>query len=68
MQYLEDKHMVHRDLAARNVLVKTPHHVKITDFGLSKILDVSQSVYLAEGGKVSVESLLTAFISIFHLR
>lgn len=48
--------MVHRDLAARNVLVKTPHHVKITDFGLSKILDASQSVYLAEGGKVRIDS------------
>lgn len=52
MQYLEEKHLVHRDLAARNVLVKTPNHVKITDFGLAKMLNNDQSVYFAEGGKV----------------
>ena len=38
MNYLEDRRLVHRDLAARNVLVKTPQHVKITDFGLAKLL------------------------------
>ena len=54
MRYLqEEKHLVHRDLAARNVLVKTPNHVKITDFGLAKILDVNNDIYHAEGGKVS---------------
>ncbi|XP_077974656.1 epidermal growth factor receptor-like isoform X3 [Styela clava] len=57
MQYLEEKHMVHRDLAARNVLVKTPHHVKITDFGLSKMLNATQSVYFAEGGKLPIKWL-----------
>ena len=55
MKYLEDeKHLVHRDLAARNVLVKTPNHVKITDFGLAKMLDVKEDIYYAEGGKVSL--------------
>ncbi len=53
MKYLEEeKHLVHRDLAARNVLVKTPNHVKITDFGLAKMLDVKEDIYYAEGGKV----------------
>uniref|UniRef100_A0A8B9ZLH1 Receptor protein-tyrosine kinase n=1 Tax=Anas platyrhynchos TaxID=8839 RepID=A0A8B9ZLH1_ANAPL len=32
MSYLEEVRLVHRDLAARNVLVKSPNHVKITDF------------------------------------
>jgi len=46
MRYLaEEKHLVHRDLAARNVLVKSPNHVRITDFGLAKLLDVNEDAY-----------------------
>uniref|UniRef100_A0A3Q2ZKP9 Receptor protein-tyrosine kinase n=1 Tax=Kryptolebias marmoratus TaxID=37003 RepID=A0A3Q2ZKP9_KRYMA len=63
MNYLEERHLVHRDLAARNVLVKTPHHVKITDFGLAKLLNADEKEYHADGGKVpikwmSLESIL----------
>ena len=39
MIYLRDMGIVHRDLAARNILVKSYDHIKITDFGLAKILD-----------------------------
>ena len=53
MAYLEEKRMVHRDLAARNVLVQSPHCVKITDFGLTRIIEVGESHYTAHGGKVS---------------
>jgi len=52
MLYLQEKHLVHRDLAARNVLVRTPNHVKITDFGLAKMLGIQEESYQAEGGKV----------------
>ena len=52
MSYLEEHHLVHRDLAARNVLVKTPQHVKITDFGLAKLLNSDEKEYHADGGKV----------------
>ena len=52
MAYLEEKRMVHRDLAARNVLVQSAHCVKITDFGLTRILEVGDSHYKAQGGKV----------------
>lgn len=52
MNYLEERHLVHRDLAARNVLVKTPQHVKITDFGLAKLLTADEKEYHADGGKV----------------
>ena len=51
-EYLAEKQYVHRDLAARNVLVKTPQHVKITDFGLAKLLNADEKVYHADGGKV----------------
>ena len=52
MEYLEEKRMVHRDLAARNVLVQNAYCVKITDFGLTRLLDVGESHYKAQGGKV----------------
>lgn len=54
MAYLEEKRMVHRDLAARNVLVQSAHCVKITDFGLTRIIEIGQSHYKAQGGKVPV--------------
>uniref|UniRef100_A0A671V8E0 Receptor protein-tyrosine kinase n=1 Tax=Sparus aurata TaxID=8175 RepID=A0A671V8E0_SPAAU len=45
MMYLEERRLVHRDLAARNVLVKSPNHIKITDFGLARLLDVNEKEY-----------------------
>merc|ERR1719450_1187542 len=57
MTYLEEKRLVHRDLAARNVLVQTPSCVKITDFGLAKILDTNVDEYKATGGKMPIKWL-----------
>ncbi|KAJ8272944.1 hypothetical protein GJAV_G00095330 [Gymnothorax javanicus] len=64
MNYLEERHLVHRDLAARNVLVKTPQHVKITDFGLAKLLGADEKEYHADGGKVPIKWM--ALESILH--
>lgn len=63
MNYLEERHLVHRDLAARNVLVKTPHHVKITDFGLAKLLNADEKEYHADGGKVGFRSVLCHIVA-----
>lgn len=57
MAHLEDKRLVHRDLAARNVLVQTPNCVKITDFGLAKLLDINEDEYKAAGGKMPIKWL-----------
>lgn len=57
MAYLEEKRLVHRDLAARNVLVQTPACVKITDFGLAKLLDINEEEYKAAGGKMPIKWL-----------
>uniref|UniRef100_A0A8D9BMT9 Receptor protein-tyrosine kinase n=1 Tax=Cacopsylla melanoneura TaxID=428564 RepID=A0A8D9BMT9_9HEMI len=57
MTYLEEKRLVHRDLAARNVLVQTPNCVKITDFGLAKLLDINEDEYKADGGKMPIKWL-----------
>ncbi|XP_053177914.1 megakaryocyte-associated tyrosine-protein kinase [Scomber japonicus] len=46
MEYLESKKLVHRDLAARNVLVSDDSVAKVSDFGLTKDLKVSDSVKL----------------------
>ncbi|XP_036420708.1 receptor tyrosine-protein kinase erbB-4-like isoform X1 [Colossoma macropomum] len=55
MMYLEEKRLVHRDLAARNVLVKSPNHIKITDFGLARLLDTNEKEYNADGGKMPIK-------------
>lgn len=66
MNYLEERHLVHRDLAARNVLVKTPQHVKITDFGLAKLLSADEKEYHADGGKVSACSADSWLLNTLH--
>ncbi|XP_057188300.1 receptor tyrosine-protein kinase erbB-4-like isoform X2 [Triplophysa rosa] len=55
MMYLEERRLVHRDLAARNVLVKSPNHIKITDFGLARLLDTDEKEYNADGGKMPIK-------------
>ncbi|KAK1788685.1 hypothetical protein P4O66_002505 [Electrophorus voltai] len=55
LMYLEERRLVHRDLAARNVLVKSPNHIKITDFGLARLLDGDEKEYNADGGKMPIK-------------
>ncbi|CAH8648992.1 unnamed protein product [Schistosoma mattheei] len=45
MSYLEECGLVHRDLAARNVLVFSKDIVKISDFGMSRALQLGKSYY-----------------------
>ncbi|XP_034767778.2 tyrosine-protein kinase JAK2-like [Acipenser ruthenus] len=45
MEYLQMMRHVHRDLAARNILVASDTLVKISDFGLTKILQVDKEYY-----------------------
>lgn len=72
MSYLEEVRLVHRDLAARNVLVKNPNHVKITDFGLARLLDIDETEYHADGGKVRWDcgccSISTGNTLSYHLK
>jgi hypothetical protein len=57
MAHLESKLIVHRDLAARNVLVQNMKQVKITDFGLAKLLDYREDQFYSSGGKMPIKWL-----------
>ena len=39
IEFLHKKNMIYRDLKPENILLDEKGHVKLTDFGLSKILD-----------------------------
>uniref|UniRef100_A0A8C7M355 Ephrin type-A receptor 7 n=1 Tax=Oncorhynchus kisutch TaxID=8019 RepID=A0A8C7M355_ONCKI len=55
MRYLSDMGYVHRDLAARNVLVNSNLVCKVSDFGLSRVIDDDpEAVYTTTGGKIPV--------------
>ncbi|XP_008316669.1 ephrin type-A receptor 2 isoform X4 [Cynoglossus semilaevis] len=55
MKYLSDMSYVHRDLAARNVLVNNTLECKVSDFGLSRVLeDDPEGTYTTSGGKIPI--------------
>ncbi|XP_045560633.1 ephrin type-A receptor 3 isoform X2 [Salmo salar] len=55
MRYLSDMGYVHRDLAARNILVNSNLVCKVSDFGLSRVLeDDPEAAYTTRGGKIPI--------------
>ncbi|KAI1897423.1 hypothetical protein AGOR_G00083140 [Albula goreensis] len=63
MRYLSDMGYVHRDLAARNILVNSNLVCKVSDFGLSRVIeDDPEAVYTTTGGKIPVRWTATEAI------
>uniref|UniRef100_A0A3B3RFA3 receptor protein-tyrosine kinase n=1 Tax=Paramormyrops kingsleyae TaxID=1676925 RepID=A0A3B3RFA3_9TELE len=55
MKYLSEMNYVHRDLAARNILVNGNLVCKVSDFGLSRVLeDDPEAAYTTRGGKIPI--------------
>ncbi|KAJ6657845.1 hypothetical protein lerEdw1_001895 [Lerista edwardsae] len=55
MKYLSGKGYVHRDLAARNILINSNLVCKVSDFGLSRVLeDDPEAAYTTRGGKIPI--------------
>lgn len=66
-RYLSDMGYVHRDLAARNVLVNSNLVCKVSDFGLSRVLeDDPEAAYTTRVSPVRWEPYSCVYVLVFR--
>ncbi|RCN30398.1 hypothetical protein ANCCAN_23828 [Ancylostoma caninum] len=56
IEYLHSYGIVHRDLKPDNLLITAMGHIKLTDFGLSKIGLMNRTTLVAEGFENTVDT------------
>ncbi|MBE9508761.1 MAG: protein kinase [Chloroflexi bacterium] len=63
LDYIHDQNVVHRDLKPSNILFDASGHVRISDFGLAKLVDSTYAVSIAAGtpGFIAPEQRAEAF-------
>ena len=66
MNYLHEKNIIHRDLALRNILIMSKYICKITDFGLSRV--VEENTYYQVKAIQSTNQIIAILIQIGHNR
>jgi len=49
MEHMASKKMIHMDLALRNVLIKSNSQCKVSDFGLTRIIDTADGTFTLMG-------------------
>lgn len=47
MNYLHAQNIIHRDIKPSNIFVNVDGMLKIADFGISKVLDRTQAIYMS---------------------
>jgi serine/threonine-protein kinase len=67
LDYIHDQKIVHRDLKPSNILSDTSGHIRISDFGLAKLLDVTDAASVMGGtyGFMAPEQGAEAFKAAF---
>ena len=48
VKYLHSKNIIHRDLKPHNILLTSPIHIKITDFGLARYINLETELQTPE--------------------
>jgi 3-phosphoinositide dependent protein kinase-1 len=58
IDFMHSRGVIHRDLKPENVLLDDQFHVKITDFGTAKLLDINQNSQTASSGVTDSSDIL----------
>lgn len=61
LQYLRTRNIVHRDLKPQNILLTSPIHIKITDFGLARYINLETELHTPVHASLDNEDLFSTY-------